>query len=172
MPLIRQGQVTEDLWTPVDPEVGVGDGVTHALVPLAYWKENKGDLKASNRKLGVLLSTADDIAEIIGDLDALAVIAIEMPMFKDGRIFSSARLLRERHGYDGEIRAQGDVLPDQALYLARCGVNEIQIADESRLGAFQNGLKEMTIAMQPTRALGAPTLAQRPIGADAKAAAE
>lgn len=171
MPLIRNGSVTEDLFTRIDEDGIVGDGITHALVPLKTWRDTRETFRDSNRQIGVLLSTADRVEDLMDDLAHLALIAIEMPAFKDGRIFSSARLLRERFGYEGEIRAVGDVLPDQALYLARCGVSEIQFKDDRRLGAFQNGLRELTVAMQPTRTATAPALRRRPVaGAVAQAA--
>lgn len=68
----------------------------------------------------VRLEPGDDARALIPHLDRLALIDISFPKFRDGRGYSAARILREA-GYTGELRASGDVLVDQILYLRRCG---------------------------------------------------
>lgn len=92
-------------------------------VPLVHWKGEPG----------VLLTTADSLEEIVGHLDQLSLIAIEFPQFTDGRGHSMARLLRERHGFKGEIRAVGEVLRDTLFYLSRCGFDSFMLNDDSTL---------------------------------------
>ena len=94
-----------------------------ALIPLAQW----------NGEPGVLLGPTDDPASIAGRLDELSVIAIEFPQFTDGRGYSIARLLRERYGYKGEIRAVGEVLRDNLYYLSRCGFDSFALGDKENL---------------------------------------
>jgi uncharacterized protein (DUF934 family) len=80
--------------------------------------------------VGVLLAGSDDPGQLGADLPGIGLIAIEFPKFVDGRGFSTARLLRERYGYKGEIRAVGSYLPDQIYYLRRCGFDAFEVPDE------------------------------------------
>ena len=70
----------------------------------------------------VRLEPDEDSRALIPHLDRLALIEVAFPKFRDGRGYSSARILREA-GYTGELRAQGDVLVDQIAYMKRCGFN-------------------------------------------------
>ena len=161
MPLIKDGEVIEDRFARIGDDEALPTDGTPALVSLARWNAERSALEGHNGELGLLLTTADSVRTIDGDLSQFSMIAIEVPTFKDGRVFSSARLLRERFGYDGEVRAFGHVLPDQALYLARCGVSEIGFEDEVRLGAFKDAFRELTVAFQPSRATTIPPLRER-----------
>jgi uncharacterized protein (DUF934 family) len=108
------------------------------LVPLAQW----------NGEPGVLLGTADDPAALEGRLDRLSVIAIEFPQFTDGRGYTIARLLRERYGYQGELRAVGEVLRDNLFYLSRCGFDSFLLSDQSRLDDALEGLGDFSDGYQ------------------------
>ena len=90
-------------------------------VPLAHWKGEPD----------VLLGPADDPAALEPRLGKISVIAIDFPQFTDGRGHSIARLLRERYGFKGEIRAVGEVLRDSLFYLSRCGFDSFVLSDES-----------------------------------------
>lgn len=68
----------------------------------------------------VRLEPDEDARALIPHLDRIALIEVAFPKFRDGRGYSSARILREA-GYTGELRAQGDVLVDQIAYMKRCG---------------------------------------------------
>ena len=68
----------------------------------------------------VRVEPGDDARELIPHLQRLSLVEVNFPAFGDGRGYSSARLLREA-GYDGELRAVGDVLVDQVAYMRRCG---------------------------------------------------
>ena len=93
------------------------------LVPLAQWEGEPG----------VVLSPSDDPQAIAAILHALEVVAIEFPSFTDGRGYSIARLLRERYGFKGELRAVGEVLRDNLFYLSRCGFDSFVLSDQTRL---------------------------------------
>src|SRR5205085_10473246 len=108
------------------------------IVPLAHWKGEPG----------VVLSTADDPASIAADLDKLSTIVIEFPQFTDGRGYSMARLLRERYGFKGEIRAAGEVLRDNLFYLSRCGFDSFLLSDQTRLAEALSGLEDFSEAYQ------------------------
>ena len=93
------------------------------IVPLAQWQGEPG----------VVLGMADDPAAIAADLENLSTVVIEFPQFTDGRGYSTARLLRERYGYKGEIRAVGEVLRDNLYYLSRCGFDSFALGDKENL---------------------------------------
>ena len=90
------------------------------LVPLAYWKEHRAELVARG-SVGVWLAPTDEPRELAGDLASLALVAVHFPKFGDGRGYSTAFLLRTRHGYKGELRAFGDIGRDHLFQLARVG---------------------------------------------------
>lgn len=70
----------------------------------------------------VRIEAGEDARLLIPYLDRLALIEVDFPRFRDGRGYSSAQILREA-GYKGEIRASGDVLVDQMLFMRRCGID-------------------------------------------------
>jgi uncharacterized protein (DUF934 family) len=76
------------------------------------------------------LEPGDDPAAVAGRLGAAARVEVNFPKFTDGRGYSIARLLRERHGYKGELRAVGDVLRDQIFYLSRCGFDAFLLRED------------------------------------------
>lgn len=124
--LIKDGAIVENIWTLMTkPETDVASvevASGNIIVPLSVWLAQKNQLQ-SRRDIGVWLDS-DETAEQIGD-DAkqLPLIALNFPLFMDGRAFSTARLLRERYAFKGELRAIGNVIRDQLCYLRRCGVN-------------------------------------------------
>lgn len=96
-------------------------------VTLAQWKENRDSLSGQNLELTL---ESGDTADLIGDdASSFQCISINFPKFADGRGYSAARLLRERHGYKGELRATGDVLVDQLYFMKRCGFDTFALRD-------------------------------------------
>ena len=73
----------------------------------------------------VRIEPGDDARELVPHLERLALVEVNVPAFGDGRGYSSARILREA-GYDGELRAVGDVLVDQLAYMRRCGFDAFE----------------------------------------------
>ncbi|MDR3055636.1 MAG: DUF934 domain-containing protein [Zoogloeaceae bacterium] len=92
------------------------------LYPLAVWQAREKAIRAQNKRFGLWLA-ADTLPADLAALNTrdFAVIALSFPKFADGRAYSLARLLRERLAYAGEIRAVGDVLLDQLLFMWRVG---------------------------------------------------
>jgi uncharacterized protein (DUF934 family) len=136
--IIKQGEVIRDSWIRFDAAAEALDGEWHddgslppggLIVPLAVWLKHREALKFHPRT-GVLLAPHEDPALLAADLPRLALVVIEFPKFTDGRGFSTARLLRERYGYRGEIRAVGHILPDQVYFLSRCGFDAFELPDE------------------------------------------
>ena len=129
MALIKNLAVTPcEPWTTVDDEAALPDR-TDVLVSLSRWLTETDHLRARTCKVGILLQPGDDVLRLHGALEGLAMIAVAFPKFTDGRGYSSARLLRERLGWNGELRAVGDVLPDQVFYMRRVGFDAFDLAD-------------------------------------------
>ena len=76
-------------------------------------------------------------------------LALQFPKFADGRAFTYARLLRERHGYAGELRAVGDVLRDQYQFMLRCGFDAFEVADANSIDGWRQSAAEITVWYQP-----------------------
>lgn len=132
--LIKQGQITSDLWLPPGAEAETAPA-SH-LPTLGQWLS-----LADKSGSAVQIEPDDNIAELLPALDAIGLIAVNFPLFTDGRGFSHGRELRER-GFGGELRAVGDFLPDQLHYLRRCGFDAFQFNDESRL---EEGLRQLDV---------------------------
>ncbi|MCT4656031.1 MAG: DUF934 domain-containing protein [Cohaesibacter sp.] len=101
--------------------------------------------------LGVIVEAGDDVEELAEHYDAILAFAVDFPAFADGRGFSTARLLRERHGYKGEIRAIGAYILDQMPMLMRCGVDAFWVEDDAvRAGLERGEWPEIANYYQPT----------------------
>lgn len=131
--LIRNAHVVDDAYMVLRDARTLDDvpeGVP-VLVPLALWLSAR-DVLLTRGNAGVWLAPADDPAALARDVTRLSVIAVDFPAFADGRGYSTARLLRERYGYKGEIRAVGDVLREQARHMVRCGFDAFVPSDGSK----------------------------------------
>ena len=160
MPLIKDGRPAEDPWARLDEAAAIpaeGD----VIVDLARWRAERVGLLARSGRLGVRLESDQSPAEIAEDLDHFHVIALEFPKFTDGRAYSSARLLRERYGYKGELRAVGNVLRDQLLFMHRCGFDAFEVSDEAGPDAWRQALAEISVWFQPTADGRTPVAALR-----------
>ena len=104
---------------------------------------------------------SDQSPELIADdLDKLALVALEFPACRDGRAYSYARILRERYGFTGEVRAVGDVLMEQLHFMLRTGFDAFEIEAEDPLGQYRQALRDFSVWYQPTGD-GRPTAVQR-----------
>ena len=109
------------------------------------------------------------VAELAPWLDRLALVALVFPSFRDGRAYSQARLLRERHGFRGELRATGDVLRDQFLFLVRAGFDAFEVrkdADADGLRRLDRALQRVLSAVRRRPRLGAAATLVSPRGAE------
>ncbi|MFL0806588.1 MAG: DUF934 domain-containing protein [Oceanobacter sp.] len=139
--LLNSTQVIEqDQWQALAEDQQAGE---FSIVSLTYWQEHQAELTslAASGKLGLQLESGET-ADLVGEhAGQFALICIDFPKFIDGRGYSAARLLRERYGYQGELRAIGDVLIDQLFFMKRVGFNSFALrADqdvEDAITAFQ-----------------------------------
>ena len=148
--IIKNDQVVDESWHLL-PKDATLDGLSNCddlIVPLALWREHAHALKARDGGLGVWLDSDEQVEEIADDLAHFQVVALNFPAFTDGRHYSSARLLRERYRYQGEIRAIGDVLRDQLFLMRRCGFDAFAVrADRDPYDALE-GLKVFSVTYQ------------------------
>ncbi len=130
--LIKDSEIIEDSWTWLDATDEPSTVLVPnnpVIVPLAVWQAQKEQLSQRKDTLGVWLNSHEAADQLGDDAQGLGVIALYFHAFMDGRLFSAARLFRERYGFTGELRASGHFIRDQLFYLKRCGVNAFSFAN-------------------------------------------
>ena len=126
MPIIKDRRIVEDDWRTLADDAESDPGPGDIIVPYAYWQAHRDSLVTRNTRLGVKLAPDEGPELIKEDLAHFDVVALHFPTFRDGRHYSHARLLRERYGYTGELRATGEVLRDQVFFMQRCGFDAFE----------------------------------------------
>lgn len=121
--------LAEDPFTAVADDVQIPPG--DVIISLTRFQAEGDRLLSEGRAVGVRLESEEGAEALAYDLPRLAVVALAFPRYRDGRAYSSARLLRERYGFKGEVRAVGDVLREQAGFMVRCGFDAFEPADGS-----------------------------------------
>src|SRR5690606_7897043 len=111
----------------------LADPASQRIVPLQLWREHRAGLLASGRPRGVGLDSGGQAQPLEGSQDTLALVALHVPQFVDGRPYSTAVSLRRQYGYSGELRAIGDVLRDQLFYMKRCGFSSFELEETVKL---------------------------------------
>jgi uncharacterized protein (DUF934 family) len=131
----------EDEWAHADTaEALAGNG--RFILPLAaVLALDPAERRSASERLGVLLQPGEDLAAIAGMLDDLSLVALAFPAFNDGRSFSKAELLRSRYGFEGAIRATGDVLVDQLPHMLRLGFDEFEVSNPVLIGRLEAGVR-------------------------------
>lgn len=159
MALIKDRRIIADSWRALrDDEGAPNDGPV--LLSWQRWCDERAAWRGRAGPIGVRVSPEVRAGEIRPDLDRLALIALEFPKFGDGRPYTTARILRERYGYTGEIRAVGDVFRDQLAFMARCGFDAFEIKPGHDAGDALDGFGELSVAFQPA-ADGVPAALRR-----------
>lgn len=161
MPLVKNKQIIEDRWSHVADGEDIPQG--HAIVVSAdRWLAERETLVHRNGAVGVRLRNDQSLDDIAEDLFRFGVVALEFPAFKDGRAYTQARLLRERYRFDGEVRAFGDVLRDQLLFMQRCGIDAFEIRKQADAEAFETAINEISVFYQPAARGPGPVAAAQP----------
>lgn len=114
-------------------------------ITLAAWREG---VRPEAGRFALVIPNTEDVRALGDAASEFAAVILEFPDFKDGRAYSQARLLRERLGFAGEIRARGAVLPDQALFMARAGFTALEIGERDP-APFEAALAAYTVFYQP-----------------------
>ncbi len=165
MPLINElAQVIEDAWSYPGQRGDAKALGSTAVLPLEALVA-EGSEKPLDRPLGVYAPAGTTADLIVPHLNRLDLVVVEFPKFRDGRGFTVARTLREKHGFKGDIRAIGHVLPDQFAALVQCGFSSIVLPSDHPAGQWAKNIPTVT------RSAGGPLL-QRLLSAQAVAAAK
>jgi uncharacterized protein (DUF934 family) len=148
MLLVKNGKIVGDPYLRVLDDAPIADDVA-VLIPAAGLIADAEDLARRSGRTGVLWPNDLAIAELAPYLDQLALVALAFPSFKDGRAYSQARILRERYRFRGELRATGDVLRDQFLFLHRAGFDAFEVKKRADAAAFLEALSRYSVFYQP-----------------------
>jgi len=153
--LLRDGAIVVDEWRTAGDGAALADDAA-LMLSLAEFRAERERWLARAAPLGVILAPADNEQELVSDLARLALVAAEFPTVSEGRGYTQGRLLRERWGFAGELRARGAIRRDQVFLLARCGFNSFELP-ESELEGAEAALRTFSAAYQPSndRGLGA-----------------
>jgi uncharacterized protein (DUF934 family) len=137
MPIFKGHGFVEDEWTVAADETPLPPG--GAVVSKARFVAEREALTARNAPLGLVLRSGENLDGLESHLDRFALILLDIPKYTDGRSYSTARLLRERYKYAGEVRATGDVLRDQIMFLHRVGFDSFNVTHEGTIAALRDG---------------------------------
>jgi uncharacterized protein (DUF934 family) len=153
--ILRRHELVEDDWRYLGE---AAPGAAALIVPLVQLRSDADRWRQYPGRLGVQQAPPDRIEELVPELPRLSLVAVEFPSAGDGRGYSQGRLLRERYGFSGELRAFGaGVRQDQVFLLARCGFDALELAAGEDAAAAQRALTRYDVAYQP----GAPHVALR-----------
>ncbi|HEX5691843.1 MAG TPA: DUF934 domain-containing protein [Roseiflexaceae bacterium] len=159
MPLIKHGSLAADPWLFLDGEEALpASGAVAVSFP--RWQVERERLAGRNAPLGLHIDNNQPVEELAGEVERFALIALNFPKFNDGRAYSQARILRERLGYRGELRARGRVLRDQLLFMHRCGFDAFEVANDDAVQSWAAAIAEYSVFYQPTGD-GRPSLLRR-----------
>jgi uncharacterized protein (DUF934 family) len=155
--LIRNGAlVAHDAWTLLADDEAAPEGAD-IVVSLPRFKAEREALIARNAgRLGVLIDAGEAVEDAGADAPRFSLVMVRFPAFRDGRGFSTARLLRDRYGYTGELRAVGDVLEDQIFFMLRCGFDAFELISAEPAAAFARASRLFTAVYQPASDARAP----------------
>ncbi|MEB0137095.1 DUF934 domain-containing protein [Actimicrobium sp. CCC2.4] len=169
--IIKHRTVVSDDWTVLrlaegDTAETIALPAGKVIVPLSVWQARREEL-AGRTELGVWLASSERAEDIKDDLGCFAVIAVDFPKFADGRGYSTAYNLRARMGYEGELRAIGDVLRDQLFYMSRVGFDAFATREDRSIHDALKGLTDFSESYQTSLDQKTPLFrrAHRPVAA-------
>ena len=120
------------------------------IVSKKRWLAERSALTGRNIALGLKLEPGEPLDDIAGDLAQFSVIALNFPKFSDGRAFSTATLLREKHGFAAELRAVGNVLSDQIPLMRRVGFDTFEVTHApTRRALLEGRIADVRLHYQP-----------------------
>ncbi|MDN3567254.1 DUF934 domain-containing protein [Paeniroseomonas aquatica] len=154
MPLLEDGRLRPDPWASVDDDVPLPDGPV--ILGLEQLRREAPALARRNAPIGLALPPETAPAEVAPLLGLLSLVALRLPKAKDGRAFTQARALREYHGFTGEIRATGHVIPDHYAMLLRCGVSTVEVPEGADPAVWDACRRVVDIGYQAALSADAP----------------
>lgn len=149
MPLVKGNKIANDTFVHVadDAELPASGDV---LVSATRFLADPAAVLSRSGTAGVIWPNNRDVDDIVLHLGRLATVALVFPSFRDGRAYTQARLLRERYGYRSELRATGQVLRDQFVFMLRAGFDAFEVKKQSDAEAFADVAKRYSVFYQPT----------------------
>ena len=142
--IIKNGALAIDSWQIIAKDAASIPTGEHLILPLSLWLQ-ESDVVNKRDDIAVWFDSEDlPSEEIASTLQKLPLIAVNFPVFTDGRGFSIARLLRERFNYQGELRAVGYVLRDQLCFMKRCGFNSFDLHENANVKGALESLNDFT----------------------------
>jgi uncharacterized protein (DUF934 family) len=149
MRLVKDGRIVADRFVRVLDDAPLPEDVA-VIVPHTRLLADPAGLLRREAPAGVIWPNDRKVSELAPYLGRLALVALVFPVFKDGRAFSQARQLREQYGFDGELRATGQVLRDQFLFMLRAGFDAFEVTKEADAAAFAETVRRYSVFYQPT----------------------
>jgi uncharacterized protein (DUF934 family) len=148
MPIVKNARIVNDDFVLVDDEAALPEGAV--IVSLKRFQAERDALLKRAAPLGVKLQSAESPEGLGEDVHRLTLVVLSIPQFRDGRVYSWARLLRTRMNYKGEIRVTGHFLRDQLAFLTRVGVDAFDIGQNLSPDDIKAALTEMSNVYQPS----------------------
>ena len=149
MPLVKGNTIVADDYVHLADDAELpADGVV--LIAAERFLADPEAALSRKSKTGVIWPNNRDVDDLLPHLDRLAAVALVFPVFRDGRAYTQARLLRERFTFRGELRATGQVLRDQFVFMLRAGFDAFEVKKQSDADAFANVAKRYSVFYQPT----------------------
>jgi uncharacterized protein (DUF934 family) len=147
-PFIRGLQAADNDWTTLADDAPV-PAAGKVIVSLKRWRDDGAALKQSSAlQVGVLIPNTEDAVALWPELQDRPLLALHWPAAGDGRAYSQARLLRERCGFGGELRAVGHVLRDQLQFMQRCGIDAFELRADQDLDDCLRAFEDFSLAYQ------------------------
>jgi uncharacterized protein (DUF934 family) len=148
MPLLENGRIESDPWQKLADDAALPSAP--CILSLSRLQQDEAVRTAPHLRLGVALPVGQPAEVLAPYLDRLSLVAVDFPTFRDGRGFTQARTLRERLAFSGEIRATGNILPDQFAFLLRCGITTVETQDGADPAAWQKAADRFCFGYQPS----------------------
>jgi len=164
MPLVNAGHIVEDRYVRLADEAPLPDGVP-VIITGQRLLADASELLRHAAPIGVVWPNDRRVAELEPWLDELSLITLIFPKFRDGRAYSQARLLREQYGFRGELRATGEVLRDQFLFLMRAGFDSLEVKKAADAAAFAEAVGRYSAFYQPSAGGNMPIARRRQLSA-------
>jgi uncharacterized protein (DUF934 family) len=146
MPLLKNDSLVADEWLQLEDDVTLADQ-PRVTISLARLQKDWDSLARFPGLLGVRLPNTAKITDLTPYVAHLALIVLPFPAFNDGRAYSLARQLR-LDGYQSELRATGNILPDQVQFMRQVGIDSFEVTDRFPLEVWQRAEKQMSLAYQ------------------------
>lgn len=163
--LIKDGELINDDWRLIDKETALEEikpsSDNKLLLPLTLWQEHKDLLSQDNANIGIWFDSDESPTLLEEDVNSFPVVALNFPVFRDGRAFSYAAILRQQLNYQGDLRAIGDVRRDQASYMLSCGFSSFLVPEDADATVLLAGFHDFSENYQSTVTKPTPIFRRR-----------